>query len=146
MTPRKRRIVQALLYEAVAVAIVTPSLALLFDHPAVSAFGLSLVLSSVAMVWNIVFNRAFEHWEARQAVGGRSLARRIAHGVGIEVGLVILLVPIMAVWLQVSFVTALVADLGLIAFFLVYTIVFTWVFDRVFGLPQSAVRRPAEQA
>lgn len=143
MAPRTRRIVQALLYELIAVAIVAPSMMWLFDHPPLSSIGLSLVLSSVAMTWNYVFNALFERWEARQAVTGRSLGRRVAHGLGIEAGLVVLLVPIMAVWLDVSLLTAFIADLGLIAFFLVYTVVFTWAFDRVFGLPASARPRPS---
>jgi uncharacterized membrane protein len=143
MSPGTRRIVQALLYESIAVAIVTPSMMWLFDHPPGSALALSVVLSAVAMAWNYVFNALFERWEARQRVAGRSLARRIAHGLGFEAGLVILLVPIMAVWLDVSLLTAFIADLGLIAFFLVYTVVFTWVFDRVFGLPESAQSPPA---
>jgi uncharacterized membrane protein len=145
MSPRTRRIVQALLYETIAVAIVTPSLAILFDHPPASAFGLSLVLSTVALGWNYVFNALFERWEARQATVGRSLARRIAHGLGFESGLVVLLVPIMAAWLDVSLLTAFIADLGLIAFFLVYTVVFTWAFDRVFGLPRSAIGPPSAE-
>ena len=51
----------------------------------------------------------------------------------------VLLVPLIAWWLGVSLMQALVADIGLMAFFFFYTMVFTWGFDRVFGLPVSAV-------
>ena len=50
----------------------------------------------------------------------------------------VLLVPIMAWWLGVTLVQALVYEAGLILLFLVYTYLFTWGFDRVFGLPASA--------
>lgn len=139
MSPTTRRLVQAVLYESIAIAVVTPTLALGFSHPPGSAFVLSAVMSTIALAWNYVFNTVFERWEARQAIKGRSLARRIAHGVGFEGGLALILLPVMAYWLEVSLLTAFVADMGLLAFFFVYTVAFTWVFDRVFGLPQSAL-------
>jgi uncharacterized membrane protein len=47
--------------------------------------------------------------------------------------------PVMAYWLGMSFLTAFLANLGLMAFFFVYVMGFIWAFDKVFGLPQSAV-------
>lgn len=140
MQPRTRRVLQALLYEAFAVAFVGPVLGAAFDKPMTSTIGLAVVLSSIALAWNYVFNALFERWEARQSVRGRSLARRLAHGIGFEGGLVILLVPVMSLWLGISPLAAFLANLGLLAFFFVYAIVFTWAFDHVFGLPVSAVR------
>lgn len=138
MTPTTRKVVQAVLYESVAIAVVTPVLALAFSHPPGSAFVLSAVMSTIALAWNYLFNSLFERWEARQTVKGRSLARRIAHGVGFEGGLALILLPVMAWWLDVSLLEALIADMGLLAFFFFYTVTFTWAFDKVFGLPDSA--------
>lgn len=138
MNPRTRRVVQAVLYEAIAVAFVGPALGLLFNQPVASAVGLAVLMSSVALAWNYVFNGWFEAWEAKQPLKGRTFKRRLAHGLGFEGGLVIMLVPVMAWWLNTSLVAAFVADLGVLAFFFVYAIAFTWFFDRVFGLPQSA--------
>lgn len=140
MTPTTRRVVQAILYEVIAIAFVGPVLGVAFDQPQASTFGLAVVLSTIALAWNYVFNWLFERWEARQAVRGRSLARRLAHGVGFEGGLTVLLVPVMSSWLGISPAAAFVANLGLLAFFFVYAVVFTWAFDRVFGLPASAGR------
>ena len=141
MPPRTRRVVQAILYEIFAVAFVSPVLSVTFDEPPASSFGLALVLSAIALGWNYVFNAIFERWESRQAVRGRSLVRRLAHGIGFEGGLVVILVPIMAWWLSVTLLTAFIANLGLMVFFFVYAIVFTWAFDRVFGLPASAMKK-----
>ena len=141
MTPRTRRVLQALLYEAFAIAFVGPVLSIVFDKPAASTLGLAFVLSSIALGWNYVFNALFERWELRQAVRGRSFLRRLAHGIGFEGGLVFILVPVMALWLNTSPLSAFLANLGLLAFFFVYAIAFTWTFDRVFGLPESAVKR-----
>ncbi len=138
MSPTTRRVVQALLYEAIAIAVVGPLLSLAFDKPPASTMGLAVVLSGIALTWNYVFNWLFERWELRQTVRGRSFARRLAHGAGFEGGLVIILLPVMSLWLDISVATALLANLGLLAFFFFYAIAFTWCFDRVFGLPASA--------
>jgi uncharacterized membrane protein len=141
MSPRTRRVLQAVLYEVFAIAFVGPVLSLAFDKPGGSTLGLAFVLSSIALAWNYVFNALFERWESRQSVRGRSFARRLAHGIGFEGGLVVILVPVMALWLDISFFGAFLANLGLLAFFFFYAIGFTWAFDRVFGLPESAMKR-----
>lgn len=140
MKPATRRILQAVLYETLAIGLVGPVLALIFEQSMVSALGLAAVMSTIALLWNVVFNAFFERWEARQADRRRSARRRLIHGLGFEGGLVILLVPLVAYWLDISWLHALWADLGLFVFFFFYTIAFTWVFDRIFGLPQSARR------
>ncbi len=141
MTPTTRRVLQAVLYEVFAIAFVGPVLSFAFDKPHGSTLALAFVLSSIALAWNYIFNAMFERWESRQAVRGRSFARRLAHGTGFEGGLVVILVPVMAFWLEISAFDAFLANLGLLAFFFFYAIAFTWVFDKVFGLPESAARR-----
>jgi uncharacterized membrane protein len=144
MSPTSRRILQAVLYEAIAIAVVGPSLSVGFDKPPTSTFGLAVVLSTIALTWNYAFNWVFERWESRQAVRGRSFARRLAHGAGFEGGLVVILIPVMSLWLDISPAAAFVANLGLLMFFFFYAIAFTWAFDRVFGLPSSAVKTDPE--
>ncbi len=138
MTPIRRRILQAVLYELVAIAVVGPLLSLVFDKSQGSTFGLAVVLSTIALCWNYGFNWLFERWESRQPARGRSFGRRLAHGLGFEGGLVLILLPVMSLWLEISWWAAFVTNLGLLAFFFVYAIAFTWAFDRVFGLPASA--------
>jgi uncharacterized membrane protein len=140
MSPTTRRVLQAVLYEVIAIAVVGPALSLAFDKPRTSTFGLAVVLSTIALTWNYAFNWIFERWESRQSVRGRSFARRLAHGAGFEGGLAVILIPVMSLWLEISPAAALVANLGLLVFFFVYAFTFTWAFDRVFGLPASAVR------
>ena len=140
MSPFNRRVLQAVLYEAIAIAVVGPALSFAFDKPQASTFTLALVLSTIALTWNYAFNWLFEFWESRQIVRGRSLSRRLAHGAGFEGGLAVILVPVMSLWLDISAAAAFVANLGLLMFFFVYAIAFTWAFDRVFGLPASAAK------
>ena len=67
MSPTTRRVVQAVLYEIVAVAFVGPAMALVFGRPVVSTLALATFMSAVALGWNYVFNLLFERWEAGQA-------------------------------------------------------------------------------
>lgn len=133
-----RRVVYVSLYELIAIAFATAGLALLTGQGAGHSGAVAVACSVIAIVWNVGFNWAFERWESRQAVRGRSVARRVAHAIGFEGGLALILVPLFAWWFGVSLWEALVMDLGLLLFFLGYTFVFNWVFDRVFGLPASA--------
>ena len=86
MAPRTRRIVQAVLYELVAISLVTLAIAIFFDEGKGSALGLSVLMSSIALAWNYTFNAMFEWWEQRQSVKGRSSLRRLVHGIGFEGG------------------------------------------------------------
>ena len=102
MSPHVRRALQALLYEGIAISVVAPAVSIIFSYRLSSAFALSAVMSAIALVWNYLFNAFFERWESRQSTKGRSLARRIVHGIGFEGGLALILVPLMARWLNVS--------------------------------------------
>ena len=140
----KRRVLYVTLYELIAIAAATLGLAVLTGQGAGHSGVVAVAASAVAVVWNVVFNWAFERWEARQAVRGRTVWRRMAHAVGFEGGLVFTLVPLFAWWFDVTLWQAFVMDLALIVFFLCYTFVFNWVFDQVFGLPASAMAVPAQ--
>lgn len=134
----KRKVVYVSLYEAIAIVAATLGLAGMTGHGMQSAGMVAVATSAIAVVWNLVFNTLFERWEARQAVRGRGMARRVAHAVGFEGGLLVFFVPLIAWWFDTTLLQALLMDLGLLVFFLVYTFVFNWVFDRAFGLPAAA--------
>ncbi|UDF37146.1 UNVERIFIED_ORG: PACE efflux transporter [Shinella sp. XGS7] len=134
----KRKLVYVSLYELFAVALTSAGLTLLAGSSPGHAGVAAVASSAIALVWNLVYTHLFEAWEARQATRGRSLGRRVAHAVGFEGGLIVMLVPLFAWWLDISLWQALLLDFGLIVFFLVYTFVFNLAFDRVFGLPASA--------
>lgn len=134
----KRRVVYITLYEAIAIVAASIGLAAMSGQGLGHSGALAVIASVIAVVWNLAFNALFERWEAKQAVRGRSVWRRVAHAIGFEGGLVMFLVPTFAWWLDISLMQALVMDLGLVIFFLVYTFVFNWAFDATFGLPASA--------
>lgn len=135
-TPRK--ILQAILYEAGGVLFVAPALALTYEQGMGYSTLLSLVISAVALAWNMLFNGLFEWWERRQPSRHRNWQRRLLHSLGFEGGLTLILTPVIGAWLGISLWLALVTNLGLFVFFFFYALVFQWVFDRVFDVPLSA--------
>lgn len=142
----RRKIVYVTLYEGFAILFASIGLAAMSGAGAGKSTALAVASSVVAVVWNLMFNTLFEAWEARQPVRGRSLGRRVAHALGFEGGLALILVPMFAWWLDIGLWEALVFDAALLLFFLVYTFVFNWSFDRVFGLPASASASDATAA
>ncbi len=137
----KRRVIYVSLYEFIAIVLVSAALIVLGHDPLASG-SLSVAASTIAVAWNWIWNSLFERWESRQVTRGRSVKRRIAHAIGFEGGLAILLVPVFAWWLKVSLWEAVVLDASLLLFFLVYTFVYNWGFDKIFGLPRSAMPAP----
>ena len=134
----KRKVVYVSLYEGIAIVVATLGLAGMSGQDVHTAGGVAVAASVIAILWNLAFNTMFEAWEARQAVKGRSILRRVVHAIGFEGGLALMLIPLMAWWFGVGLWQATLMEAGLLLFFLVYTYVFNWVFDLVFGLPASA--------
>ena len=122
MTPARRKIVYAVSFEALGTLLASVALMLMSEASASSSLVLSLLTATIALSWSFVFNTGFEAWEARQPVRGRSLRRRTVHALMFEGGLVLICIPVMAWWLQVGYLEALVYEAGLIALFIVYTL------------------------
>ncbi|MDH0649048.1 PACE efflux transporter [Pseudomonas sp. GD03858] len=142
MQGKARKVVQAILYEAIAVACVAPALEFAFGAGMAQSTVLSILMSAIAMSWNMAYNWAFERWEARQHKRNRTFLRRLLHALGFEGGLVLILLPLVAYWLDIGLWAALVTNLALFVFFFVYAFVFQWGFDKVFDVPVSAQEVP----
>jgi len=85
----------------------------------------------------------FETLERRLGITGRPWWVRVAHAVGFEGGLIVFLVPAVALILGIGLGEAFLIEAGLLVFFLVYAAVYAYAFDSVFGLPDSAARAEA---
>lgn len=132
-TPHQRktlteRVIHAITFEGLATLILAPTAAQLMQRSVVEMGGLSILLATLAMVWNIIYNAAFDrlwpvsrfpppaestrpararfrnrirhHWRHH---GGDRAGRLAAAGV--------------------------YAEIGFMLFFLPYTMAFNWVWD-----------------
>jgi uncharacterized membrane protein len=122
------RIFHALTFELIALLICGPLFGWLMDTSVAAMGSLTLAISGVAMTWNVVYNALFDRAQRRMGFT-RTLAVRILHAIGFELGLLLASVPLAAVWLNISLWPAFVLDLGLVLFFLPYTVVFNAAYD-----------------
>lgn len=135
------RIRQALAFEILGILIVTPLFAWLFVHPMGDIGALAIISGTLATLWNYIFNLGFDHALLRwRGTARKSLPLRIAHATLFELSFMALLLPVVAWWLDISLLAALVMDLSFAAFYLVYTFVFTCGYDRLYPpeAPQQA--------
>ena len=140
----KRKLVYVTAYEIIGMAISALGLALLSGHAPSSTGPLAVVITTVAVTWNFIYNYVFEWWESRQVSRARTLKRRILHAIGFQLTLVVYLIPLIAWWMGITLWQALLLDMALIVIIPCYTFVFNWAFDKLFGLPASAL--PASES
>jgi uncharacterized membrane protein len=98
------------------------------DQSLTHAWGLAIAISTVAMLWNMLFNAAFDR--AQEKMGfRRTMPVRALHALLFETGLTLAVVPLAAWWLDISFLSALILDIGLLVFFLFYGFIYNWCYD-----------------
>lgn len=124
------RFFQALAFEVLAVAICAPLGAWLMGYSLGHIGVLTLMISLIAMSWNMLFNLVFDRAQRRMGFD-RTLAARAVHAVMFEVGLVLAVVPLAAWWLDIGLWEAFVLDIGIALFFLPYTFAFNWTYDHL---------------
>ncbi|MCG8283633.1 PACE efflux transporter [Acinetobacter seifertii] len=134
----KRRIVYVSSYEVIGMVISSVGLALLAGDSVEHTGPLSVMITTIAVTWNFIYNILYEKWEARQDSKSRTVKRRIVHAIGFQITLVIFLIPLIAWWMDISLVAAFWLDVAFIIIIPIYTFIFNWTFDKLFGLPASA--------
>lgn len=122
------RVLHAVFFEVVANVLVFILLIIFaFAAPAQSAL-LTIVSSTLAMGWNYLFNLIFDRIQLR--IGFKKDWRiRGLHALLFEAGLLMVLIPFAAWWLDMTLYSALKLETGLVLFFLVYAYLFNLIWD-----------------
>ncbi len=122
------RILHAVSFEGLATLILAPTAAWLMQRSVVEMGGLSILLATMAMIWNLIYNAAFDRlWPVSRLA--RTLRVRALHAIGFECGFIIIGVTVVALVLGVSLVQAFMLEIGFMLFFLPYTMFFNWAWD-----------------
>ena len=140
------RLRHALSFEIIALILVIPAGAILFDVPLHDFGVVGIVSATLATLWNLGYNVLFDL--ALQRLTGTTLKSRIVrvlHALAFEAGLLMVLLPFIAWYLGISLWDAFVLDIALAAFYLVYSYVFNLIYDTLFPLPEWS-QKQAESA
>lgn len=130
------RIRHTLMFEIIGLMIIIPTSAFVLDKPMSQMGVVGVGSATIATIWNFAFNIWFDHG-MRKLTGQtiKGLKARLAHTFLFEAGLLTILLPPMAWYLDMGLLDALILDLGIVAFYLVYNFAFNVGYDRVFPLP-----------
>lgn len=136
------RIRHALSFEIIGILLATPLGVLVFGLHSGDSAVLVIGSATVAMAWNYLYNLGFDH--GLKALGRsteKSFITRIIHAVLFEIGLLLMLMPLIALYLGITLWQALVMDLAFALFYMGYALVFNWAYDRLFPLPEWQAER-----
>lgn len=126
----KERVLHAVGFEALAILIVSPLAAAVMNKPLFQMGALALALSTIAMVWNIIYNFVFDRLFPRERIK-RGLLLRIMHALCFEGGFIIIGLPVASMMLGIGLLQAFMLEIGFFLFFLPYTVVYNWLWDKL---------------
>jgi len=126
----QERVAHALIFEVCAILSFTPIISWVTGKPLLDIGVLTLVISTVAILWNMLYNYLFDGLQNHLRFK-RGLWVRVMHAVMFEFGLIFFVVPMAAWWLSISLVEAFWLDIGILLLFLPYTMLFNYAYDKV---------------
>ena len=131
------RIRHAISFELSGLALISPLGAWAFGMPVADVGVVGVACAIIATAWTYIYNLAFD--AALQRLRGRthkSLPLRVLHAVVFELALLALLMPVIAWYLGVGLLQALVMDVAFAGAYMVYAFVFNWAYDCAFPLSE----------
>ena len=132
------RVRHTLMFEVIGLMIIIPVSSVLLDKPMSQMGVVGLGSATIATLWNFLFNIGFDHG-MRKLYGHvtKTVRSRLVHTVLFELGLLAILLPPMAWYLDMGLFETLMLDLGIVAFYLVYNFAFNIGYDKIFPLPMT---------
>ncbi len=138
MRTKKDRIRHTLSFEIIGLLLFAPLASLVFGFEIQTMGLIALVGSIIATVWNYFYNILFDN--AMLKLRGKvqkTLLIRVFHAILFEGGLLLLFLPLLALYLNISLWEAFKMDIAMATFYLLYAFVFNWVYDKVFPIPTT---------
>ena len=142
-SPRLRsfrdRLRQIALFEAGGLLMITPPYVWLTGQPGGESIVLMAALALLAATWNGIYNTAFDWIEGRltgRSADLRPWSVRAFHAAGFELGILLMSLPLIVFWTDMSWTAALLADLGLAVAYVAYAFVFNLAYDKAFPIDE----------
>lgn len=126
----KKRLIHAVVYEAILWVLITYGISYFFTLPFEESGLLIFIMCSISVVWNMIFNVLYEKAEKKYKFK-RTVFFRILHAVGFEGGLMLITAPMFAYALNMSLLDAFLLDFGITNCIFVYTFIYQWCYDKI---------------
>jgi uncharacterized membrane protein len=123
------RVFQAVIFEVIALMIIIPTTVLVAGYETDKMTIAGIALSIFAMLWNYIYNIAFDKLMGYNRIN-RGVAIRISHALGFELGMLVITLPLLAWYLSISWLEAVVLEASFLVFIIFYTFIFNWLYDR----------------
>ncbi len=136
MRTTKDRIRHALGFEIIGLLIFAPLASLVFGFELHTMGLMAVVGSIIATIWNYFYNVLFDN--AMLKIRGqvqKTVPIRVLHAVLFEGGLLLLFLPMIAWYLDITLWQAFMMDITMATFYLIYAFVYNWIYDKVFPVP-----------
>ena len=136
MRNARDRFRHAIWFEIIGLVLVTPLGAWAFGMPMVDIGVVALVGMGIGATWNYIYNLLFDHALVK-LVGDvrKSVIVRVVHAVLFEIGFLLISVPFIAWYLEITLLHALMLDVSFSVFFMLYALVYNWAYDLIFPVP-----------
>ena len=123
-----------LLFELIGLIIFIPIAALVLHKDLTHVGVVGVLISLSAMLWNFIYNWMFDIVEFKLGGNrfGRGIFLRCLHALLFELGLLIVTVPMVAHFLDMTMLNAFLIDISFVVFFLIYAFIFNWCFDQCY--------------
>ncbi|MBP0620255.1 PACE efflux transporter [Cupriavidus consociatus] len=145
MRTTRDRIRHAVGFEVVGLLIFAPLASWAFGYELHEMGVIGAVASLIATGWNYLYNLLFD--KAMLRITGqvrKSVMVRVLHAILFELGLLVVFLPALAWYLNISLIDALIMDIAVAVFYMLYALVYNWLYDIVFPVPslKQAAARP----
>ncbi len=137
MRTTKERILHAIAFEVIGLVLIIGILSQLgFAIGHVGALG--IFFSIVATGWNYIYNIGFDHvLMLRYHSIYKNPVTRVLHAIGFELGLLVITLPCIAWFMDISLWSAFLLDIGLVIFYLFYAYIYNLAYDKLFPVVKT---------
>ncbi|WER46564.1 PACE efflux transporter [Cupriavidus sp. WKF15] len=136
MRNTRDRIRHAVGFEVIGLLAFAPLASVVFGYELHQMGLIGAVASLIAAGWNYVYNLIFDKAMLRFTGQLRkSVVVRALHAVLFELGLLVVFLPSVAWYLDISLVDALIMDIAVAGFYMVYALIYNWLYDIAFPVP-----------
>ncbi|MGO4331970.1 PACE efflux transporter [Cupriavidus sp. 2TAF22] len=145
MRTTKDRIRHTIGFEVIGLFIFAPLASLVFGFALHQMGVIAVVASVIAAGWNYLYNLLFDKAMLRFTGQLRKpVAVRVLHAILFEAGLLVVFLPLVSWYLDMSLFDAFVMDIAVAAFYVVYAFIYNWAYDTVFPVGKTAAsQKPA---